>query len=186
MHFLLAIVLASIIGFITIPKGLSQRIDCNSFKIIYYESTNFLKGLILVGILKFILQYEFELILSALIFGLTISSFLKGFNFKISYSHYFTFGGLLLIVPVIDLIWFIIWMLAFAYKRNLIFSYISSTMLTGLVGVTSSEILNNIYWYTWPVASTDLYFKILIGVLFSITLISQWEYISTYFDKTKS
>ncbi len=184
MQILVAIILGFVIGFISTNKVANNT--SKAFSKYITEAVNILKGIILVLFLKFIFNFEFELILIALIFGLIVNSFFNGFKFEIKPGHFFAFGGLLFLIPAVDLIWLFIWVIAFIYKNSLDFSFISSTFLIGLLSVTSSEMLNNEYWYTSPLASTNLNFQILLGVLFTITFISQLDLIRTYFGKTKT
>ena len=185
MQIFISILLGVIVGFVPNKNKHNLNIERVPRKY-FYEAVNLLKGTILVLFLKLVLNFELEPILIAMFFGLICSSFFNRFKFEITPGHFFVFGGFLFLIPLINLIWVIIWMIAFIYKKSIEFSFISSTLLTGLLSVTSSEVLNNEYWYTSPLTSNTLYFQILIGLLFALTIVSQLEYIQIYFGKTKT
>ena len=185
MQLILSIFAGIIIGIIPFKPEYFKLIKNKKVEKIVFEIINFIKGLLLVVILKPLFNYEFSYILIGLITSLVVNSFFQGFKFKLYEGHFLTFGGLLVVVPTIDLIWLIIGLIAFIYKRNFVFSFISSTFLTGLLSITSSRIINNVYWFTDPTASTNINFQILIGVLFTLTLLSQIKFVRLYFGISK-
>ncbi|VAX26431.1 hypothetical protein MNBD_IGNAVI01-78 [hydrothermal vent metagenome] len=145
-----------------------------------------IKGLLIVFLTKYLLNFDFLNIMLALIIGTLFHSFFQEFKFQRREGQTVALAGLSLFIPLIVLIWIIIWLISFAYKRNKEFSLTSATFLTGLLGVTSSRIFNNEYWYSNPLAHSNNEFKILITILFILILSSQIDKIKAFYFKDKS
>ncbi len=189
MDYFISIVIGTLIGifpnnFIT-EKLLRAGKSGEKYNIIITIFLDIVKGVIIVTVTKFLLEFDFLNILIALIAGTFIHSFFQEFKIKRRESITVALSGLTLIIPLLVIIWIIIWIISFAYKRNNNFSLPSATFLTGLLAVTSANIFNNEYWRTEPVANSDKEFIILIGLLFIIVVNSQMDRIKSYFSKGK-
>jgi len=191
MDYLISIIIGIIIGIFPshflvnklFPEGNSNNLKTS---IIITILLDIVKGLLLISITKLLFGFDFLNILLALLFGVLSHSFYQGFKFQRSESLTVTLSGLLLIVPLLVLVWIGIWIISFVYKRDINFSLPSATFLTGLLAVTSANIFNNDYWYTYPVARSDKEFIILIGLLFIVVINSQINRIKSYFFKGKT
>ncbi|MEN8191602.1 MAG: glycerol-3-phosphate acyltransferase [Bacteroidota bacterium] len=190
MIYLIFILIGAIIGLFPssyFTNRFFQEKKVNN-KIIQMFSSIFidlLKGALIVYIIKFLMDSTFIEIQLSLISGVISHCFFQGFKFQTIDGNIFALGGLLMFIPTISIIWIIIWTISFIYKRNINFSIISSAFLTGLLSITSSYILNNDYWFTHPTADSDIVFKITIGILFVIIIVSELSNIKAYFGKEK-
>ncbi len=144
------------------------------------------KGIIIILLTKYLFSFSFMLLMLSLIIGVLAHSFFQGFKLRTRNGQFVALGGLSIFLPVVVLFWIIIWVISFIYKRNGDFSLISATFLTGLLSITSSEVLNNEYWYSDPTAASDMEFIILIGILFTLLLLTQIDKFKSYFLKGKS
>ena len=178
MDYIFSIVIGFIIGLIP-NYYLDARISVLlKFKNNWTQKTtsvllDIIKGMLIILITKYLLNYEFTSIILSLIIGALTHSFLQGLKLKSRNGQFVALGGLSIFLPALVLFWIIIWVISFIYKKNINFSLISATFLTGLVAITSSEILNKEYWYSNPTADSDAEFAILVGILFAALVLTQ-------------
>lgn len=76
-------------------------------------------------------------------------------------------GGAVLLAPAIFLVWSLIWVIAFLFRRNVHFGNISATFLTALLTYNSGEILNK---YSFPPAESETEFIFAVITLMIIIL----------------
>ncbi len=190
MEYLISTILGFLIGitpqYIFTRKNLESNIfntdlSQNVVRILF----ELLKGILLVFVIKEILEFEFMHIMIGLIIVTLSHSLIEGFKYKIREGQFVAIGGLLLLIPSVPLIWAVIWLVSYIYKRNFNFSLISSTFLTGLLCATSSRMFNSEYWYTNPTAESNLEFIFLTGMLFGIVLFTQIDNFKSYFLRNK-
>ncbi|NOX65529.1 MAG: hypothetical protein GXO85_06955 [Chlorobi bacterium] len=191
MDYLISIAIGILIGifpshFLFEKLFPSDKPEKNRLQILIPFLLDIIKGLFIVFLAKHLLNFDFLNIMLSLIVGTLFHSVFQEFKFQIREGQTVALAGLFLFIPIIVLIWIIIWLISFAYKRNKEFSLTSATVLTGLLGVTSSRIFNNEYWYSNPLAHSNNEFKILIGILFTLILTSQIDKIKAYYFKDKS
>lgn len=145
-----------------------------------------IKGMLIILISKYLLNFEFTTLILSLLFGVLAHSFFQGFRLNARNGQFVALGGLLFFLPAVVFFWIIIWTISFIYKKNTDFSLISATFLTGVVCITSSDILNSEHWYSNPTAGSDTEFAILVGLLFSLLLLTQIDKFKCFFQKGKS
>ena len=188
MDFIIDIVIGFIIGLIP-NYSIGARISLLlKFKNNWTQKTisallDIIKGMLIILITKYFLNYEFISIILSLIIGVLTHSFLQGLKLKSRNDQFVALGGLSIFLPALVLFWIIIWVISFIYKKNIDFSLISATFLTGLVGITSSEVLNKEYWYSNPTADSDTEFAILVGILFTALVLTQIDKFKSFFQK---
>lgn len=190
MDYLISIIIGIFVGIFPnhflfeklFPHGNNEKNRMQSITLILLD---IIKGLLIVLLTKYFMNFDFLNIILALIIGTLFHSFFQEFKFQKREGHTVALTGLALIIPSIILIWFIIWLISFAYKKNNNFSLPSATFLTGLLAVTSANIFNNKYWLTDPLASSEKEFIILVGLLFIVIISSQIDRIKSYFLKVK-
>lgn len=73
--------------------------------------------------------------------------------------------------PVIILIWGIIWVIGFVFKKNIHFGNITATLLTGILAVTSADILNK---YSTPEAPDKTLYAVFFGILMLIVIVKHF------------
>jgi len=190
MDYIIGILIGFLIGLIP-NYSLNTRISLLlKFKNNWTQKTtsvllDIIKGMLIILITKYLLNYEFTSIILSLIIGVLTHSFLQGLKLKSRNGQFVALGGLSIFLPALVLFWIIIWVISFIYKKNTDFSLISATFLTGLVGITSSEILNNEHWHSNPMADSDTEFAILVGILFTALVITQIDKFKSFFQKGK-
>ena len=141
------------------------------------------KGVVIVIISKYFFNFDFIGIMISLIIGVLSHGFIQGFKFITVEGQFLALSGLSIFLPIVVLVWMTIWLISFAYKRMANFSLVASTMLTGLVSVTSPNILNNEYIFSNPAANSGLEFSIFVGLLFTFVLLTQFDKFKSYIYK---
>jgi len=190
MDYFIGILIGFLIGLIP-NYSLNARISLLlKFKNNWTQKTtsvllDIIKGMLIILITKYFLNYEFTSIILSLISGVLTHSFLQGFKLNSRNEQFVALGGLSIFLSALVLFWIIIWLISFIYKKNADFSLISATFLTGLVAITSSEILNKEYWYSIPTADSDTEFAILVGILFAALVLTQINNFKFFFLKEK-
>ena len=146
-------------------------------------SVDLLKGMSIVILNKYLFNFEFIGIVVSLLLCFISHSLFQGLKLKLRNGHFILLAGLSLFLPIIVILWGLIWLISFAYKRNRDFSLLASSILTGLVSITSSDVLNNAYWYSNPLAISNVEFSILVGLIFSTLFATQIYNFRTYYLK---
>ncbi len=88
-------------------------------------------------------------------------------------------GAILISIPILGL-WILLWLISFAFRKNVHFGNFSATLLTGALSFSSSEIMNK---YTNPSADSNLEFSIFVSSMLLIILIKHIKPIKEYFKK---
>ena len=188
MNYFVSILIGTIIGLIP-NYFLSERlfvlfkIENNKKKLLVSFLLDLLKGLLVVLVTKYLLSLGFTPIIISLLTTVLSHSFIQGLKLQRAEGQNVALGGLSIFLPMVVLIWLTIWIISYLYKKNISFSLISSTFLTGLLSVTSSDILNDEYWRSNPTADSDSEFSIFIGLLFTLLLLTQIDKFKSYFQK---
>ncbi len=139
------------------------------------------KGILPILIIKYLFNYTFELLAVTSIFSVLGHCFSVWIKFKGGRGIATASGALLLISPLVLLIWVIIWLVGFAYKKNAHIASVASSILTAILCFSSAEILAK---YSFPNPSTNLYFSFLISMFFFVILLKHYETIFLYFSKS--
>jgi glycerol-3-phosphate acyltransferase PlsY len=158
----------------------------NSYKVSKSKSIAFLvllidllKGFLTVWLIKILFGDLFLLKSVGLIAAVMSHCFSFWIGFKGGRGLATTAGGAILISVPILLLWILLWLIAFAFRRNIHFSNFSASLLTAILSFTNAEVLNK---YTVPPASSNIELSILISLLLLIILIKHIEPIKTYFN----
>jgi len=139
------------------------------------------KGVLPILIIKYFFNYSFEVLATASIFSVLGHCFSVWIKFKGGKGIATASGALLMIAPLVFLIWIIIWLASFAYKKNFHVASIASSILTGLLCFSSAGVLAK---YSFPSPASNLYFSIFISIIFLIILAKHYETIFLYFSKS--
>lgn len=137
-----------------------------------------LKGFLSVYLAKFLFEDEFSIMMVALIGAVLSHCFSFWIKFKGGRGLATAAGGaLILSIPILG-IWILLWLISYAFRRNIHFGNFSATLLTGALSFSSSEIMNK---YTNPPAASNLEFSILVSLMLLIILIKHIKPIKEYF-----
>jgi glycerol-3-phosphate acyltransferase PlsY len=137
-----------------------------------------LKGLLTVFVVKSIFGENFLNEMISLVSAVLAHCYSPWIKFKGGRGLATAAGGaLILSIPVL-VIWGVIWVIAFAFRRNIHFANSSASLLSSILAFTSSDILIK---YTNPQPDSELQFGILIAVLFVIILSKHIQPLKEYF-----
>ncbi len=127
-----------------------------------------LKGLLSVYLVILIFHGDFTLPAISLMFAVLSHCFNPWLNFKGGRGLATSFGGTILIFPVLPIIWILFWSISYFLNKEIILSNLISTVLS-LIIVSISH--NMILRYSFPHAdsiSTVLFFSIALLIIIFI------------------
>ncbi|RMD48182.1 MAG: glycerol-3-phosphate acyltransferase [Ignavibacteria bacterium] len=158
----------------------SARVTSSSIIGIAVFLLDFAKGLAAVYIASLILPDSFYAGAVALIVSVTSHCFNPWLKFKGGRGLATAAGGALMFSPLLLVLWVILWVIAYLFRKNIHFGNIAATVLSLALVWSSGDIINK---YTYPSAEHVLLFKIAGSILFLIILIKHWEPIKSIFGK---
>ena len=141
-----------------------------------------IKGMLAVFLIKIFFGESFILAgigLSSAVFGHCYSPWLK---FKGGRGLATAAGGSILLAPQILLIWAILWFIAYIYKKHIHFGNISATILTAILILTSSDVLNK---YSTPPSENEIKFTIVTLIILAIIMSRHIKPFKEYLDFQK-
>ncbi len=133
---------------------------------------DFLKGLAAVFIIRSIFPDSFILPMITLIAAVLSHCYNPWLSFKGGKGLATTAGGAVLLLPVLLLLWLLFWIVAYIFKRNILFGNITATILSWAIYITSDDILNK---YSLPPAESLTTLKITISILLIIILSRHYD-----------
>lgn len=145
---------------------------------------DFIKGLIPVLIIKFIIDDNLLLLLNTSLFSVIGHCFSIILKFKGGRGLATAAGSLIIIAPFVFVIWVVLWLITYIYKRNIHFANISATLLTAILSFYSVKTIST---FTYPSISTlnnSIFFSLYISLIMLIILIKHSEPIKLYFNKS--
>ena len=116
-----------------------------------------LKGLGIVYLSKILFGNDFLTGSISLLFGVTGHCFSPWIKFKGGRGLATAAGGSLILAPAILILWLLFWLIAYLFRKNIHFGNITATILTGLLSLSSSDILNK---YSIPPADENYFFGV--------------------------
>lgn len=136
-----------------------------------------LKGTASVYLIKVLLGDEFIYMMLGLIGAVLSHCFSFWIKFRGGRGLATAAGGsIILSLPILG-IWVFLWILSYAFRRNIHFSNFSATLLTGALSFSSAEIMNK---YTNPHANSNIEFSILVSLMLLIILIKHIQPMKEY------
>lgn len=87
-------------------------------------------------------------------------------------------GALLLSIPVL-ILWGLIWLIAFVFRKNVHFANFSATLLSILLSFSSAKVLVK---YTSPAPDSELQFSLFVSIMLIIILSRHIKPIKDYFN----
>ncbi|HPN38350.1 MAG TPA: glycerol-3-phosphate acyltransferase [Melioribacteraceae bacterium] len=143
---------------------------------------DFLKGLIPILLIKIFFEEDFYLLINASLFAVIGHCFSVFLLFKGGRGLSTAAGSLIFIAPPIFVIWVIIWVISYIYKRHIHFANGAATLLTAVFSFTASKFFIK---FTYPIAYDKLAFSLYISSIMLIILIKHYYPLKEYFYPTK-
>lgn len=141
-----------------------------------------LKGFLSVILPAWIFGPDFTIQMISLSFAVLSHCYNPWLKFKGGRGLATAAGGIFFIAPVIVVLWVLLWVISFLYKRHIHFSNFVASVLTAILAYTSADMLNSTGWYTSPVAETNLAFASFNIVMFLIIISRHTGFIKDYFS----
>lgn len=139
-----------------------------------------LKGLLSVYLVKILFGNEFTYLMLGLIGAVLSHCFSFWIKFRGGRGLATAAGGaLILSLPILG-IWILLWLISYAFRRNIHFGNFSATLLTGALSFSSADVMNR---YTNPSANSNIEFSILVSIMLLIILIKHIQPIKEYFKE---
>lgn len=91
-------------------------------------------------------------------------------------------GGSLLFVPAILIIWLLIWIISYLYKKNVLFSNITASFITFLLVIFNTNVLKK---YSFPLPNNVSEYIWGISIMLLITIFSHSNAINDYIKNLK-
>ena len=141
-------------------------------------SIDFFKGLLPVLIISFFIGDIFIYKMLGLLGAVLAHCYSPWIKFKGGRGLATAAGGSFVISIPIIIIWGLIWLTAFALRRNIHFANFTATILTGVLSFTSVHVLVK---YTMPPPASGIEFSLLTSLIMLIILLKHIQPIKEYF-----
>lgn len=125
---------------------------------------DFLKGILSVIIIKFFLSDQFIYPALSLLFAIFSHCFNPWINFKGGRGLATAAGGTIFLFPFLLLVWIILWILVYVFRKDILIANIFSTVISLLV-VFITENINYKYVYPTPSSHGELMLLVTGGLL---------------------
>ncbi len=144
---------------------------------------DFIKGMLSVLIIKYLLGYVFILQIISLSFAVLGHCYSPWIKFKGGKGLATAAGGSAVLMPVILGLWILFWIAIYLYKKNIQIANTFASLLVGLLAVSTQNILNK---FSFPPAKNPGIFA--FGVSFMLLIIISKHIIplKEYFEEQKS
>jgi glycerol-3-phosphate acyltransferase PlsY len=141
---------------------------------------DFLKGLLSILIIKHFFEDNFQLLVNTALFSVIGHCFSIFLKFKGGRGLATAAGSLILIAPSIFVIWVIIWLISYLYKRHIHFANIGATILTAILSFTAQK---SLIYFTFPYSTNKWVFSTYITLIMIVILIKHFKPIKDYFTR---
>lgn len=142
-----------------------------------------LKGFGIVYLSKILFGNDFLTGSISLLFGVIGHCFSPWIKFKGGRGLATAAGGSLILAPAILILWLLFWLIAYLFRKNIHFGNITATILTGLLSLSSSDILNK---YSIPPADENFLFGVSVMLLMIVIFIKHIKPLKEYIDQQKN
>lgn len=155
----------------------SYRISDSVYLAIVIFIIDFIKGLAVVELIALFYGNVFPFLLLGLIGAVLGHCYSFWIKFRGGRGLATAFGGAVLISIPLVIIWVVMWLIGYAFRRNIHFSNFTATLLTAVLSFTSVDVLNRMSQIQ---AENNLEFSILVSIVLIIILIRHIEPIKLY------
>lgn len=170
---------------IDITKSGSGNVGAmNSFRLTKSKSLgliifaiDFLKGFLTVYSIQLLFGDKFIYLLLGLIGAVLSHCYSFWIKFKGGRGLATAAGGAVIISYPLLIIWIVMWLIGYAFRRNIHFSNFTSTLLTAILSFTSSDVLNRLSNFH---ADRNIEFSFLVSIVLFIILTRHIEPIKIY------
>ncbi len=143
---------------------------------------DFIKGFFVVQLSLILFEQTFLIAGTALFFAVLGHCFSVYIKFKGGRGLATALGGSVLFVPQIPVLWIILWIIAYVYKKNVHFSNASATFLLILLVLYSGDILAK---YSIVKPNTISEFEITTVAVLLVIFIKHIKPLKEYFNKQR-
>lgn len=170
---------------IDITKSGSGNVGAmNSFRLTKSKSLgliifaiDFLRGFLTVYSIQLLFGDKFIYLLLGLIGAVLSHCYSFWIKFKGGRGLATAAGGAVIISYPLLIIWIVMWLIGYAFRRNIHFSNFTSTLLTAILSFTSSDVLNRLSNFH---ADRNIEFSFLVSIVLFIILTRHIEPIKIY------
>mgnify|MGYP005839060565 CR=1 FL=1 len=141
-----------------------------------------LKGFVSVLLVQQLIGIEYLYSILAVIGAVLAHCYSPWLKFKGGRGLATAFGGSVLFVYSIPVIWALFWIVSYLFRKHIHFSNIAATILTGAIAISSSDILNK---YTKQSADESWIFGVTIGIVMAIIMSRHIEPFKEWFFNQK-
>lgn len=139
-----------------------------------------LKGIASVIIAKNFFPDNFLVVCLTLTFSVLGHCYSPWIKFKGGKGLATAAGGAIFLAPIILIIWILLWLIAYFYRKSVQLANIAATFLTMLVSISSADIISKSRWLTNPEADNSLNFIFPIATMLLIILSKHINSIKEY------
>ncbi len=144
---------------------------------------DFTKGLAAFLVAKYLIEDSYSLIATTVAFAVLGHCFSIWIKFKGGRGLAVAAGGLLILAPSVFVVWIVIWVISYFYKRNIHFANFIASIFAAINSFTSAKVLSK---YTYPTAENHLYFSLSISIIMVLILVKHYNPIKEYFSSSKT
>lgn len=141
-----------------------------------------LKGFLTVYILKLISPDEFMIPAIGLTTAVFAHCYSPWIKFKGGRGLATAAGGAAYIAPLILILWGLLWVIAFVFRKNIHVGNIMATVLLLALVITTSDVFIK---YSFPPASNEIEFIVPVSLMLIIIITKHWKPILEWFGKQK-
>ncbi|MBM4170646.1 MAG: glycerol-3-phosphate acyltransferase [Ignavibacteria bacterium] len=155
----------------------SLRVTGSKLIAVLTFTIDFLKGFLAVYLIRLLFGENFMLEAIGLFSAVVGHCYSFWINFKGGRGLATSGGGAVLLSLPTLIIWGIIWIIVYIYKRNIHFGNFIASAMTLIITFTSSEILNK---YSFVPAQTNFEFSFFVSLILLVILFKHYEPIKEY------
>ncbi len=146
-------------------------------------AVDFLKGFLSVFLVKSLYGNYFEFQIVALMFAVISHCYSPWIKFKGGKGLATGAGGTILLMPQILVLWIVLWIFVYIYKKDIQVANSAASGLVGLLAIFTSDILNK---YSTPPAQNSAFFGWMTLILFIVILTKHIIPLMEYFKEQQN
>lgn len=143
---------------------------------------DFAKGAAAVYFIKLIMPNEFIYPMLGLLAAVFAHCYSPWIKFKGGRGLATAAGGSVLLSPLVAILWILMWVIAYIFRKDIHFGNIAATILTAALAATSGHIFNK---YAFPPAQSELLYSITVVLMMVIILSRHIEPLKVWINRNK-